>query len=127
MSETMIRWLVGLGVALVLGAFLTEWFVSALRSHMKIPKSAGRVMPSWLMGLSERLFFTLIVAFNISGAAIAMIGWMMLKVLPNWELYVTRGSANKPLAMSSLLGSLCSMFFALIGGLICSGRIWIGW
>ena len=34
MSETMIRWLVGLGVALVLGAFLTEWFVSALRSSL---------------------------------------------------------------------------------------------
>ena len=40
---------------------------------------------------------------------------------------VTRGSPNKPMALSSLLGSLCSMFFALIGGLICAGRIWIWW
>ena len=125
--ETLVRWSVGLGVALVIGALLTEWFVAALRSSLKIPKSAGRVVPGWVMGLSERLFFTLVVAFYVPGAAIAMIGWIMLKMLPNWELYVTHGSANKPMAWSSILGSLCSMFFALIGGLICSGKIWIWW
>ncbi len=125
--ETVVRWSVGLAVALVLGAMVTAWFVSALRSYLHIPPSAGRVVPGWLMGLSERLFFTLVVAFDISGAAIAMMGWITLKLLPNWELYVTRGSANKPLALSSILGSLCSMLFALIGGLICAGRIWIAW
>ena len=61
-------------MALLLGAVVTSWFVGALRSHLNIPPSAGRAMPGWLMGLSERLFFTLIIAFDVSGAAIAMIG-----------------------------------------------------
>ena len=80
-------------MALLLGAVVTSWFVGALRSHLNIPPSAGRAMPGWLMGLSERLFFTLIIAFDVSGAAIAMIGWMTLKMLPFKEnvvlLFVT--------------------------------------
>ncbi len=85
-------------------------------------------MPNWLIGLSERLFFTVVVAFGVSGAAFAMIAWIMLKIVPNWELYVKHGATNKPLAWSSILASLCSMFFALLGGLICRGEIWYsGW
>ena len=81
-------------------------------------------MPHSLIGLVERLFFTIVIAFDVSGAAIAMVGWIAVKLIPNWELFVRHGATNKPLAFSSLLGSLCSMFFALLGGLICRGSIW---
>jgi hypothetical protein len=118
------RWLVGFIVALLAGALLTEAFIKLLRSHLGVTKSAGRDVPRWLIGVAERLFFTLAIAFDVSGAAIAMMGWITLKLVPNWDLYVRAGATNKALAWSSLLGSLCSMFFALIGGLICAGRIW---
>lgn len=122
--ELLIRWIAGLVVALILGAGVTGWFIGRVRAYFNIPRAPGRDVPSWLTGLVERLFFTLIIAFDVSGAAIAMIGWIALKLVPNWELYVKHGAANKPLVWSSLLGSLCSMFFALIGGLICRGVIW---
>ena len=124
--DILARWLVGLTVSLGLGAVATSWFLTRLRSHLVIPPPVGRVIPRDLIGISERLFFTVVIAFDISGAAVAMVGWIILKMLPNWELYVTHGTTNRPLAWSSMLGSLCSMFFALVGGLICRGAIW-GW
>jgi hypothetical protein len=122
--ETTLRWVIGLVVSLAVGGVVTGWFLSSVRAYLKIAKPAGRDVPNWLIGLSERLFFTVLVAFNVSGVAIAMIAWLTVKVIPNWELYVRHGPSNKPLVWSSLLASLCSLFFALIGGLICAGRIW---
>ncbi len=122
--ETAVRWIVGLFVALVVGGMVTGWFLGSLRSYLNIARPSGREVPNWLIGLSERLFFAMVVAFNISGAAVAMVVWIVLKILPNWELYVKHGTANKPLVWSSILASLCSMFFALLGGLICRAAIW---
>ncbi len=122
--EIAARWIVGLFVALLVGAGVTGWFLTGVRSYLKIAKPSGRDVPSWLIGVTERLFFAIIVAFGVSGAAVAMVLWIMIKIVPNWELYVKHGPANKPLVWTSLLASLCSMFFALLGGLICSGAIW---
>jgi hypothetical protein len=121
--EILLRWIVGLAVSLAIGGLFTGWFLGQLRSYLNIAKPAGRDVPNWLIGISERLFFTVLVAFSISGTAIAMIGWITVKVIPNWELYIKHGTSNKPLVWSSLLASLCSLFFALIGGLICRGSI----
>jgi hypothetical protein len=125
--ETAVRWIVGLVVALLVGGLVTGWFLGGLRSYLKIAKPSGRDVPNWLIGLSERLFFTVVVAYNISGAAVAMMVWIVLKIVPNWELYVRHGPSNKPLVWSSILASLCSMFFALLGGLIIRGFLWWCW
>jgi hypothetical protein len=122
--EILLRWTAGFLVSLAIGGLVTGWFLGRLRSYLNIAKPAGRDVPNWLIGLSERLFFTVLIAFDISGTAIAMIAWITVKVIPNWELYVKHGTSNKPLVWSSLLASLCSLFFALIGGLICRGDIW---
>ena len=65
----------------------------------------------------------IVVAMFISGAAVAMMVWIVLKIIPNWELHVKLGTANKPLTWSSILASLCSMLFALLGGLIVRGQL----
>lgn len=122
--ETLVRWIVGLFVALAVGGVVTGWFLSGLRSYLNIARPSGRDVPNWLIGLSERLFFAVIIAFNISGAAVAMMVWIVLKIIPNWELQIKHGTANKPLTWSSILASLCSMLFALLGGLIIRGTIW---
>jgi hypothetical protein len=122
--ETLIRWIVGLFVALAVGGVVTGWFLGSLRSYLNIARPSGRDVPNWLIGVSERLFFAVIIAFNISGAAVAMMVWIVLKIIPNWELHVKLGTANKPLTWSSILASLCSMLFALLGGLIMRGAIW---
>ncbi|UCC82853.1 MAG: hypothetical protein JSW46_18110 [Gemmatimonadota bacterium] len=122
--ETLVRWIVGLFVALAVGGVVTGWFLSGLRSYLNIARPSGRDVPNWLIGLSERLFFAVIIAFNISGAAVAMMVWIVLKIIPNWELQIKHGTANKPLTWSSILASLCSMLFALLGGLIIRGTVW---
>ena len=122
--DTLVRWIVGLFVALAVGGLVTGWFLKSLRSYLKIARPSGRDVPNWLIGLSERLFFAVIIAFNVSGGAAAMMLWIVLKIIPNWELQVKHGAAHKPLTWSSILASLCSMLFALLGGLIIRGAIW---
>jgi len=39
----------------------------------------------WVTGITERLFFTVAVAFELSGVATAMMGWMAIKLAANWN------------------------------------------
>lgn len=77
-------------------------------------------IPSWAAGLIERLFFTLAVAFDVSGSATAMMAWIAIKMAAHWNLL---GKPDAPGALSIALGGLVSMFFALTGGAICRGLI----
>jgi len=76
----------------------------------------------------ERLFFTVVVAFDVSGAAIAMIGWITLKLATNWNRPGTQSQEQwskwSAWAFSALIGGLVSMLFALLGGLGWRGRLW---
>jgi hypothetical protein len=79
-----------------------------------------------LMGVVERLFFTIIVACEISGTAVAMVSWILVKMVTNWHK-ITDESDNKVikrgLSLVSLIGGMISMLFALLGGLIIRGGI----
>jgi hypothetical protein len=72
-----------------------------------------------LIGTLERLFFTLIIAFDVTAAAVAMVAWLALKMATNWNR--PNASHTPTEALTGLLGGLISMLFALIGGLICKG------
>ena len=132
------RWFFGLGIlALGIGWLSTFLLLYVLRSYIKA-KAAERKeekkyddfiaagdIPSWLVGLIERTFFTILVAFNLSATSVAMIIWVAVKMLYNWDI-VWRERENmtvRSLALSGLLGNIVSMLFALIGGLICRGSI----
>lgn len=79
-------------------------------------------VPAWLVGLVERFFFTVAVAYNLSGVIIGMIGWITVKMATNWN---REGLDNHPsMALSGLLGGLMSMIFSLLGGLVWKGVIW---
>ncbi|HKO42994.1 MAG TPA: hypothetical protein VJU84_06885 [Pyrinomonadaceae bacterium] len=109
--------------SVVYGAACTELAVRALRSYSNVEVGNGqRATPAWLIGTIERLFFTFIVAFEISATAVAMIAWLTTKMVTGWN---RPGAANVTSegALTALLGGLISMFFALIGGLICAGKI----
>ena len=76
-------------------------------------------------GILERAFFTIVVAFDVSGAAIAMIGWATLKMATGWNRQFPRdGHAKYPIeertkmALTSLYAGLFSLSFALVSGLI---------
>ncbi len=70
------RWFVGLGISLVLSHFIIDWGLESLRLYVTgKPTLVGDPgAPAWLVGFIERLFFTLVIAFNVSGGAVAMIG-----------------------------------------------------
>ena len=144
------NWLFGLFVSIFLGHLVTAFSLVHLRKYLEqredeweeftrdqrfdfyvglefyppLPESSERQVPLLITGSAERLFFTLIVAFNVSGAAIAMVAWIALKLLasrPYREERAMEEGAATPLAFefAGLLGNLSSMFFALVGGLIC--------
>ena len=140
MADPWGRWLVGLGFSLGVGHVAVDQFLKRLRHYMKLGPKPGQgsetqAVPSWLMGVGERFFFTFAVAFNVSGASVAMIGWLGLKLAANWSrpgreatqegldpqesvLRVVRWS------LSAAIAGLLSMTFALLGGLICNSTIW---
>jgi hypothetical protein len=166
--ETLYRWIIGFVFSLVIGQFATKYFMGWLHSYLGFDpqwreKNIGfgqRLVPSWLMGLLERLFFTILVAFDVSALSPGIMTWLLIKMASNWnrinpprkdfmepeppkppeppdmlkpiplstdaqnERKILQKEARlRAYAMSSLLGSLVSMLFALLGGLICSGKI----
>lgn len=136
--ELFTRWFFGLGIfALGLGWLYTCLFLKGIRSYIETKAMRrneteiyNEIMPSldvpsWLIGLTERTFFVFLVAFELSAVAVAMIGWLTVKMLYNWNI-LSDGKKNitvRSLAFSALLANLISMLFALIGGLICRGSI----
>lgn len=125
--ETLVRWLVGLIFALGVGQVTTWYFLRWLRGRLKLnvlhSDTDELPVPGWLVGVVERLFFVVAVAFNVSGAAIAMIAWIAVKMVTNWNRVGQIPPESPRAALTGLIGGLVSMLFALIGGLICSGQI----
>lgn len=128
MRGVIARWLVGLVISLFAGHWVTSLFLDGLRERLDRLRSrnAGAAwqgdayVPAWITGLVERAFFTVAVGFNVSGAVVAMIAWTAAKMATDWNRL--QGEREDPAgALTGLLGSLVSMFFALIGGLICRG------
>ncbi len=125
-------WIAGLLVSVVIGGPVTWLFLKLLRQHMRLEKEDEDpdtlAVPPWLLGMLERLFFTIVIAFQVPGAAVAMMVWLTVKMAANWnrpqipndKIVSTRRSRR---AMSALLAGLVAMGFALIGGLIVGGDI----
>jgi hypothetical protein len=128
-------WAFGLGFSLLLG-LLTGPLLDLIRGRLlQKARKKGEViddkdarlyleslyLSSKLLGSIERLFFTTLVAFNVSGTATAMIAWIAIKMATDWQRILPRGAKLwvRSLAFSALLGNMISLLFALIGGLIC--------
>ena len=141
-------WFIGLAISLVVGHMVTSSLLVFLRRYLEKRKEKDKEfskkqkiltyigidfyppkdpkekqVPYWITGPAERLFFTIVVAFNIPGAAVAMVGWITLKMISSRPYREKRAesvgiSPALPFEMAGLLGNLLSMLFALVGGLI---------
>jgi hypothetical protein len=127
-------WIVGLTFS-VLGGWPVTWlFLKLLRKAMRLPekpepkkKKDPRGVPAALTGIVERLFFTVLVAFNVAGIGAPMIAWIVLKLATNWNSdYWNTNSLARLYGFSALLAGLVSMLFAFLGGLIVRGELWAG-
>ena len=125
--DPLFRWASGMTVSVIVGGVTTWAFLAGLRKYQRLGKDSesngdSRPVPPWLTGAMERTFFSVIVALNISGAAVAMIGWLTLKMVTNWNRSGgSRDVKQVRLAFSALLAGLVSMLFAVVGGVICRG------
>ena len=78
-----------------------------------------------ITGTLERLFFALLVGFDVSGTAIAMILWVAVKMTTEWFTVIQeqKEAWKGQIAFSALLGDVVSLLFALVGGLIFRWKI----
>jgi hypothetical protein len=134
-QQTLCSWLIGLGgVSLILGSLVTwaiwkglhsfyedtvrrrKWDVD-LSKIEKIP-----LYPFWT-GVLERVMFTLLIAFEVSGVSGGIFAWVGIKMATGWGRISGGETPYRMLAFTGLLSSLTSMLFAVVGGLICNGQI----
>lgn len=130
-AENMPHWIIGLFISLVVGQLVTWMFLKLLRSWLAIDKtlisSDGRHVPAWLTGTVERLFFTVLVCFDVGVISPAIMGWLALKLATNFNHPVwNKEPRMRTLALSALLAGLVSMLFAFLGGLVWAGKISLG-
>ena len=82
-------------------------------------ENAANLQPEILVGLLERIFVATAIAFNISGAATAMIAWTALKAQSKWQVFTAKPVEKEQGAAKlyvSLLGSMFSMCLAMLVG-----------
>ena len=123
------EWTFGLLFSLVGGGITTWAFLKILRWWLGVPpkprlSDGSKGVPPWVTGAVERLFFTVLIGFDVPAAPAAMIGWLALKLATNWNHPDWKEKPNaRTFALSALLGGLISMLFAFLGGLICAGTL----
>lgn len=72
-------------------------------------------------GVIERTFFTILVADDVSGASVAMMGWLAVKMATNWNRIPEDTWVGRAMSMTALQSGMVSLLFALVGGLIIRG------
>ena len=127
-ESTTLRWLIGLiGIAAILG-----WLVSYLwyaflcwlvKIDCKVPLLPRRPLDETghLTGVVERVFFAVAIGTDMSGTAIAMIGWITVKNVILWPGFTHNGPSSQ--GTVSLLSSMGSMLIAIVAGEICRGKL----
>ena len=124
---TALSFAIGLTVAIVAGAVLVPLFLKLSRSiafrRRELP-AENEAFRWWslVFGTVERFFFCLVIGYGVGGGAVAMVAWIALKA--HWRdlQAVANAIGDVPdarlWAQCSILTSVVSMLFALLGGLL---------
>jgi hypothetical protein len=131
-----IGWTIGLGGVSLLAGSICSYFVwlqlhsfferTAKKKRWGVKKEATERIPIQpiLIGVLERLFFTILVAFEVSGVASGLTTWIVVKMVSGWNRYAGGDETwRRMLAFNGLINTLVSLLFAIIGGLIANGTI----
>jgi hypothetical protein len=132
--HTIGTWIAGLVVSLIIGsvvcrlawtAFHSFTLTTAAKMNWPYDKDDAERIPVYgvLIGILERLFFTLLIAFGGAGIAPALVLWMIVKMTAGWNRINKSGVFYRMLAFTGLIVSMTSMLFAALGGLIANGSI----
>ena len=127
-NNTTYSWLLGLGIVSLGLGFLAAWgTLKYLRKILQLdkiedPRALG--IPSWLTGLTERLFCTIFVGLGYDVALPVMI-YIVVKIVVFWQTKYRNLPNVGERAGTSLVGTTLSLLFAMVGGMICKGKICI--
>jgi hypothetical protein len=100
-------------------------YIDTHKCYLKLPADdvkRNTVLPITI-GVLERIFFTIIVAYNVSAAAAGITTWIMIKMLSGWNRFQRDEYGYKVLSFNALICNLISLSFAVIGGLIMNRMI----
>ncbi|MGE0357780.1 MAG: hypothetical protein AB7P08_12830 [Burkholderiales bacterium] len=116
-------WVNGLSFAVIAGGLFVPLIHALITKAAKLPdKDDG--LPSWIVGLVERITFCVLVGISAQGVATAMIGWLGLKIAANWG---HKSNEETPLvrtrAFCAITTGMVSLLFAAIGGVIAGGKL----
>lgn len=120
-------WIIGLiYVSVILGSLVTYLWHAALSIALSLRFHEPDTDAPWLltgplMGIMERIFFTCVVALDLSGTAIAMMAWIALKAQSHFNIVNVNprvDAQNFRRLYRELLASLGSMLMAAIGGYV---------
>lgn len=122
------RWFLGLGiVSLGFGFIAAGGTLRFLRKYLQLNKtedSPALGIPAWLTGLIERLSFTTLVGLGYD-AAIPIMVYIVVKIVVFWQTKYKKLPNLGERAGTSLVGTTLSLLFAMVGGMICKGRLCI--
>ena len=121
-----LRWTVGLFVSLVFGGIVTQYWARRLRKLIGNEDPQYRIFIPLSLGVLENLFFTIGVAFDLSGVMVGMVAWMGAKMAAHWgrESKEHQVKNIETIRFLVLTGTMLSLLFSMIGGLICAGKLW---
>ena len=121
-----LRWMTGFFVSLVFGGIVTQYYARRVRKLIGDQDPQYRILIPISIGVVENLFFTIGVAFHLSGVMVAMVAWMGAKMAAHWGRESKEHQVKNIETVRFLVlgGTMISLLFAMIGGLICSGKLW---
>jgi len=126
-DNVVLRWFVGLLVVSLGIGYLAAWgSLRVLRTRLQLDNGVRprHTVASWLTGLTERLLVTVLVGTGYD-IAIPIILYIVIKMIIFWKT-TYRGLSNVgERAGTSLVGTAVSLLLAVIGGMVCKGRICI--
>lgn len=111
-----------IAISLFFGLMVCELIVRLMWEILGINRKDDKAAPWWLtgalMGMVERLFFTIAVALSGPGAVItAMIVWITLKGQTHYNVFsATISVLDRRAAYTALIASLVSMIVAMLCG-----------
>jgi biotin transporter BioY len=118
------------GISIVIGGLVTPLVTTALHAFVaKLPRSpdapeATRItwMPA-VVGVVERTLYTLLVGYNVSGAAGFIGAWITIKAVGGWARWSQdRSDWARALFTTGLLGSAISALFGVWSGLLIASK-----
>jgi hypothetical protein len=102
--------------------WLLDRYVPRTAKEIETGEAAGLERVWWIavmVGIFERILITTLVAYDVSGVASFIAGWIGIKMVSGWQKWSTGTRYARAAVFMALLGNVMSILFGLVGGILC--------